>query len=83
MNVVSYTTARRELAKTIDKVQADCEPVVITRNGEAAVIMLSVKDYEALEETAYLSRSPKNAERLLRSIDQLNQGQGTERGLIE
>ena len=48
-----------------------------------AVVMISLEDYEAMEETTYLLRSPKNAKRLLESIDQLEQGKGKERELID
>jgi len=54
----------------------------ITRNGDQSVGMLSLDDHKALEETAYLLRTPTNARRLLASIAQLNAGQGVERQLI-
>ncbi len=57
--------------------------MIITRNGEKAVVILSLEDYKALEETAYLLRSPANARRLLNSIAQLNTGKGTPRELAD
>ena len=57
--------------------------LIITRNGDQSVVMLSLDDYKALEETAYLLRTPANARRLLASIAQLNAGQGVERELIK
>jgi antitoxin YefM len=45
--------------------------------------MLSLEDFTALEETAYLLRSPANAKRLMGAIEQLNAGAGTERELAE
>lgn len=83
MQTISYTSARRNLAKTIDSVRDNAAPIIITRKGEGAVVMMSVEDYEALEETAYLLRSPENARRLIASIAQLEAGLGTERELIE
>jgi antitoxin YefM len=65
----------------MDRVCDDHEPLIITRNGEQSVVMLSLEDYKALEETAFLLRSPANAKRLLASIAQLTAGQGTEREL--
>jgi antitoxin YefM len=44
---------------------------------------MSLEDYEALEETAYLLRSPKNTRRLIESIAQLEGGQGSERELSD
>jgi antitoxin YefM len=81
MDAVTYTAARANLASTMDRVCNDHEPVIITRNGEQSVVMLSLEDYKALEETAYLLRAPANAKRLLSAIEQLNAGQGKARKL--
>ena len=56
--------------------------MIITRSGQASVVMLSLEDYNSLEETAYLLRSPKNAKLLIESIASLERGQGMERELI-
>lgn len=74
MDAISYTAARENLAATMDKVCADRAPVIITRNRDQAVVMLSLADYEALEETAYLLQSPANAKRLLAAKDALEHG---------
>ncbi len=81
MNAVTYTAARENLAATMDKVCDDREPVIITRNRDQAVVMISLEDYKALDETAYLTRSPANAKRLLASIRQLESGKGKVRKL--
>ena len=83
MNAITYTAARENLASTMDKVCDDREPVIITRNRDQAVVMVSLEDYKAMEETAYLMRSPTNARRLLSSIKQLESGQGKVRKLKE
>ena len=83
MNAVTYSQARSNLAKTMDKVCDDHSPIIITRKSQRSVVMISLEDYQALEETAYLLRSPKNARRLLESIVELESGGGTERELIE
>ncbi|MCC5897066.1 MAG: type II toxin-antitoxin system prevent-host-death family antitoxin [Phormidium sp. BM_Day4_Bin.17] len=83
MDALSYTAARRNLAKTMQQVCEDHFPVIITRNKAASVVMMSLEDYEALQETAYLLRSPTNARRLLESIAELEQGGGQERELLE
>ena len=59
----------------------DHDPVIITRKQNDAVIMMSLEDYEALNETAYLLHSPKNTKRLLESIEELVKGMGKERKL--
>ena len=82
MKAISYTAARGELAKTMTKVCEDHDPVIITRKNNEAVVMMSLEDYEALNETAYLLQSPKNAKRLIKSIEELENGNGKERELI-
>jgi antitoxin YefM len=83
MKVLSYTALRKTLANTMEKVCDDHEPIVITRKSEGAVVMLSLEDYESLEETTYLLRSPKNLKRLVESLAQLEQGKGLEKVLQE
>lgn len=74
MTAISYTAARENLASTMDKVCQDHDPVIITRNRDQAVVMMSLEDYSSLEETAYLMRSPANARRLLESIAEVEKG---------
>ena len=83
MKAVSYTAARENLAATMDKVCEDRDPVIITRKRNQAVVMLSLEDYESLEETAYLLRSPANAKRLQAAIESLESREGKERELVE
>jgi antitoxin YefM len=83
MNAVTYSQARSNLANTMDKVCDDHSPIIITRKSQRSVVMISLEDYQALEETAYLLRSPKNARRLLESIVELESGGGSERELNE
>lgn len=81
MDAITYSAARANLASTMDRVCSDHEPLIITRNGEQSVVMLSLEDFQALEETAYLLRSPANARRLLAAAAQLAAGKGVERKL--
>ena len=81
MDAITYTTARANLAKTMDRVCNDHEALIITRNGEQSVVMLSLEDFKSLEETAYLLRSPTNAKRLLAAVEALDAGKGKERKL--
>jgi antitoxin YefM len=83
MDAITYTTARAHLAETMDRVCDDHEAIIITRDGQQAVVMMSLDDYKALEETAYLLRSPRNARRLLEAISQLEEGRGSEQRLTE
>ena len=63
----------------MNKVCDDHAPIIITRNRDQAVVMMSLEDFEALEETAYLLKSPKNAKRIMSAIAQLDAGKGVER----
>jgi antitoxin YefM len=81
MDAITYSSARANLARTMDRVCEDHEALIITRGGEQAVVMLSLADYQALEETAYLLRNPANAKRLLSATTQLGAGKGVERKL--
>ena len=83
MDTITYTAARGNLAKTMEKVCDDHSPVIITRKTAQPVVMMSLEDFEALEETAYLLRSPKNARRLLESVAELEAGKGSEKELVD
>ena len=83
MKAISYTAARENLAATMDQVCNDRDPVIITRKRDQAVVLLSLEDYEALEETAYLLRVPANARRLQVAIESLERGSGLEKELID
>ncbi len=83
MEAISYTAARANFARTMAKVCEDHAPVIVTRKSEDPVVIMSLEDYEAMEETTYLLRSPTNARLLLESIHELETGNGTERELIE
>jgi len=81
MTAISYTAARENLASTMDRVCADHTPIIITRNRDQSVVMVSLDDYEALEETAYLTRNPVNAKRLLDAMQMLEAGRGIKRDI--
>lgn len=81
MDAVTYSEARANLAKVMDRVCSDHEALIITRNGAQSVVMLSLADFKALEETAYLLRSPANARRLFDAVAQLASSQGGDREL--
>jgi antitoxin YefM len=83
MKAITYTAARQNLAKTMEKVCKDHAPIIVTRKSTDSVVIMSLEDYEALEETAYLLRSPKNTRRLIESIAQLEEGRGSERELSD
>jgi len=81
MDAVTYSFARANLASAMNRVCNDHQALIITRNSEQSVVMLSLEDYNALAETTYLLRNPANTKRLVSAIDQLNAGKGVEREL--
>jgi antitoxin YefM len=74
METISYSDARAQLAATMDKVISDHAPVIITRHGSQACVLVSLDDWESMEETNYLRSSPVNAQRLTESIHELESG---------
>jgi antitoxin YefM len=83
MDHVSYTELRQNLKRHLDKVCDDRAPLVVTRRNAEPVVVLSLTEYEALEETLHLLGNPANAERLLKSIAQAEAGQLVEHEIIE
>jgi len=83
MQAITYTSARKNLAQTMNKVCEDHDPLIITRRSNEAVVMISLEDYDALNETAYLLQSHRNVKRLVESIEELESGKGIERELVE
>jgi antitoxin YefM len=79
MRSITYSEARANLAKTMDAVSDDQEPVVITRGRRQAFVLMTLEQYEAMDDTAYLLRSPANAARLKRAIEEVESGGGMER----
>lgn len=71
MTTISYTSARSHLAKTMQKVCDDHVPLIITRSKAEPVVMISLSDFEAIQETNYLMKSPANASRLIEAIDEI------------
>ena len=74
MRTLNYTTARQNLATAIDNVVDDHTPLVITKGSDKAVVMMSLDDWNAWQETMYLLRSPANAERLLQATRDFDEG---------
>jgi antitoxin YefM len=81
MDVMTYTDARATLKDVMDRVIHDRVEVVVTRKNREAVVMMSLDEYNAIQETLHLQKSPANARRLQAAIAQLDAGQGTERDI--
>jgi len=83
MDSLSFSETRANLKAVMDRVVDDCVPVAVTRRGGRGVVMVSQKEWESIEETLYLLRSPANAKVLLEAIAELDAGEGEEHELIE
>ncbi len=84
MRTTSYSDLRKNLSAMLDRVNADHEPVVITRDrGKPSAVLMSLEDFASYEETRYLLKSPANAARLQAAVEALEQGGGVERSLTE
>lgn len=83
MDTMSYSAFRSNLAGTLDKVNDDHKPMIITRQNGLPAVVMSLDDFQSYEATAYLMASPKNAQRLNHAIAEIEAGNSLERELIE
>lgn len=84
MRTTSYSALRKNLAAMLDSVASDHAPVLITRDkGKPAAVLMSLEDFASYEETRFLLRSPRNAERLMEAVAELDAGKGTAREIGE
>lgn len=83
MEIVNYTDARKNFSATMDRVCDGHIPVAITRKNGKPVVMLSLEDYNAWEETMYLLRSEANRSRILGAIRDIEKGQYETKDLID
>jgi len=83
MDQVNYSFFRSNLSSVLDKVNNDHAPVVVTRQNAKAAVVISLEDYNAYEATAYLMASPKNANRLNRAIQEIDDGKSKKHGLVD
>ncbi|HSQ94765.1 MAG TPA: type II toxin-antitoxin system prevent-host-death family antitoxin [Croceibacterium sp.] len=83
MDVVTYSDARANLKEMMDRVVDDRTQIVVTRQKADPVVLMSLEDWNSVEETMHLLSTPANAERLRASIAQLDAGKGVERDLID
>jgi antitoxin YefM len=83
MKVTTYTQIRNNFAKIMNQICEDHAPMLITRQNANPVVMMSLEDYNAIEETLYLFRSPKNAVRLMKALSDLRDKKSLKKKLIE
>ena len=83
MTAISYSYARENHKAVIDQAIADRAPISITRQRGEGAVLISESEWDSIQETLYLLRSPANARELLASIAELDAGKGVKRELIE
>lgn len=82
MGYVTYTELRENLARYMDEAVDSRAPIVVTRQGKSPVVMMSLEEFEGWQETVHLLSNPKNAEVLLRSVRDADEGRVEEHELI-
>lgn len=83
MQAMAYSQVKNRWSEILNRVTEDRASLIITRDEAPPVVIMSLDEYESLQETAYLLRSPKNARRLLDSIAELEHGGGQARDLLQ
>jgi antitoxin YefM len=76
MDALTYSYTRQHFADVMRQVNDDRVPVVVTSQRGKPVVIMSLDDYHALEETAYLLRNPKGAKRLIEAVEERRNGGG-------
>lgn len=83
MRQMSYSDARSSLKTVMDEVCADHAPILVTRQSADPVVILSLDDYNSINETLHLLGSANNADRLRRSIAQIRAGKAKTKELYQ
>jgi antitoxin YefM len=83
MNALTYSYVRQHFADVMRQVNDDHAPVVVTSQRGKPVVIMSLDDYHAQEETAYLLRNPLGAARLIEAVEELQRGGGELRELVD
>ena len=83
MQAATYTQVRKNFSEVMNRVCDNHDPIIITRQNSRPVVMVSLEDYNAIEETIYLLSSPTNAARLLKSIKDVSNKKYLSKELIE
>ncbi len=83
MEVLNYTEFRKNLAKSLNKVNDDAEIVVVSRSKGKNVVVMSLEEYNSLQETLHLISTPANRKRLEEAMKNAEEGIFIKRDLIE
>lgn len=83
MTTLSYTHTRNNLAKVLEQAEENHEAIVVTRSGKKPSVIMSMEEFEGLQETLHLLSSSNNAHRMQKSLEDYNAGNFVSENLIE
>jgi antitoxin YefM len=83
MQVVNYTEFRNNLAESLNMVNDNSEIVVVSRSKGKNVVVMSLEEYNSIQETLHLVSSKTNQRRLDAAIEEMQSGKFSKHGLIE
>src|SRR5438132_558956 len=75
VDVTTYSEARQNLAKLMDRVVKNSEPVIIARKKRGSVVLVSLGEWNSIQETLHLSSTRANARALLDVMDEADRGE--------
>jgi antitoxin YefM len=83
VDVTTYSEARQNLAKLLDRVVKDNEPVIVARKKRGSVVLVALSEWNSIQETLHLSSTRANTRALLDAMDDLDAGKGVEMTMNE
>ena len=83
MRTLTFSEARNNFKDVLDRVAEDHVATLIKRRDAEDAVVMSLSDYNSLQETMYLLSTPANAKHLMESIAQLRAGKAKVRKLVE
>lgn len=83
MEVLNYTEFRKNLTKSLNKVNDDAEIVVVARSKGKNVVVMALEEYNSLLETLHITKSAANRKRLDESIGEMEKGKYNKHSLID
>jgi antitoxin YefM len=83
VDVTTYSEARQNLAKLLDRVVKENDPVIVARKKRGSVVLVALSEWNSIQETLHLFSTRANARALLDAMDDLDAGKGIEMTMDE
>lgn len=74
MEVLNYTEFRKNLTKNLNRVNDDAEIVIVSRSKGKNVVVMSLEEYNSINETLHLVNSTANKKRLDEALKEIEDG---------